>query len=612
MRHAIATVCMSGTLEEKLSAAARAGFDGIELFEPDLISSPLSPEELRHHAAHLGLDIALYQPFRDFEGVSEAKLQRNLGRAESKFELMERLGAELLLLCSNVAEDAIDDDELAAEQLRRLADLAAERGKRVAYEALAWGRHVHDYDRAWSIVAAADHPALGTCLDSFHILSRGADPVGIREIPGKRIFFVQLADAPRLRLDVLQWSRHYRCFPGQGSFDIGKFVDCVVSTGYDGPLSLEVFNDVFRQADPHRTAIDAMRSLRVLEDALAQSPQRVASLPRAGELSGYAFVELAVDFRDATTVDHLLRAIGFVHVGDHRSKPVELWQHGAVRLVVNHDADIKEAVHIGAVALDTPEPAECTARAHALLARVVTPAHQPDEAEISAVAAPDGTLIFFCPTRREDGPSWFEDFNRAPDFVDAGSAAGFLGIDHVALSQPLDYFDEAASFYSSVLGLRAREREELASPDGLIRSRALADELARVRFVVNSPALGSGRGGVQPTVQHVAFSCADALAAARALAQRNVSRLPISDNYYDDLASRLDLEPSTLEEMRELGVLYDRIGDGEFLHFYIETPGSRTFFEVVERRGGYDGYGAVNSPVRMAAQRPRAVAGAPA
>ena len=55
--------------------------------------------------------------------------------------------------------------------------------------------------------------------------------------------------------------------------------------------------------------------------------------------------------------------------------------------------------------------------------------------------------------------------------------------------------------------------------------------------------------------------------------------------------------------MRELGVLYDRDARGEFLHFYTAAVGGRLFFEVVERRGGYDGYGAANAPVRMAAQR---------
>ena len=195
---------------------------------------------------------------------------------------MEQVGADLLLVCSNVAEAAIDDDALAAAQLHALAGRAAEHGIRIAYEALAWGRHVRDYDHAWRIVAAADHPNLGTCLDSFHILSRGADPSGIRAIPGEKIFYLQLADAPQLVMDALQWSRHYRCFPGQGGFDLPSFLGHVRAAGYAGPLSLEVFNDVFRQADPTRMAVDAMRSLLLLEEATGAST--VPSAARAARV----------------------------------------------------------------------------------------------------------------------------------------------------------------------------------------------------------------------------------------------------------------------------------------------------------------------------------------
>ncbi len=53
--------------------------------------------------------------------------------------------------------------------------------------------------------------------------------------------------------------------------------------------------------------------------------------------------------------------------------------------------------------------------------------------------------------------------------------------------------------------------------------------------------------------------------------------------------------------MHELGLLYDREAGGEFVHFYPATVGE-VFFEVVQRRGGYDGYGAANAPVRLAAQ----------
>ena len=67
IRRAIATVCLSGMLEDKLDAVAGAGFDGVEIFGNDLIASSSTPAEVRKRCADLGLSIDLYQPFRDFD-----------------------------------------------------------------------------------------------------------------------------------------------------------------------------------------------------------------------------------------------------------------------------------------------------------------------------------------------------------------------------------------------------------------------------------------------------------------------------------------------------------------------------------------------------------------
>jgi 4-hydroxyphenylpyruvate dioxygenase len=591
----IATVCLSGTLEEKLEAAAAAGFDEVELFEPDLIASPLAPEQVRERAAELGLRIGLYQPFRDFEAVPEPDLRR----AERKFAVMERLGADRMLVCSNVSEAAIDDDALAAAQLRELAERAARRGIRIAYEALAWGRHVRDYDHAWRIVEQADHPALGVCLDSFHILSRGADPAGIREIPGEKVFYLQLADAPHLVMDVLQWSRHYRCFPGQGGFDLAPFLEHVLATGYAGPLSLEVFNDVFRQADPRRMAVDAMRSLLLLEEAAG-----VTELPAAQPLSGYAFVELAVAPGEATALERALIALGFRHAGQHRTKPVQLWRHGATRILVNHEGG--GGPRLAAIAVESGAPIASAERAQRLLAPLLPRERGPGEAELSAIAAPDGTSVFFC--RAAAGPAsppepdaggWLGDFLTAGP--PGAGEADVAGIDHVALSQPFDSFDEAALFYRSVLGLELQGGDELATPDGLVRSRAARSADGGVRFALSVPLVAGGAS----ELQHVALATGDVLAAAEAMRRRGVPLLEIPGNYYDDLAARTALAPELVERMRALGVLYDATPDGELLHVYTELLGPGLFFEVVERRAGYDGYGAANSTVRVAAQRVR-------
>ena len=598
MRTGIATVCLSGTLEDKLAAAADAGFDGVELFEPDLIGSPLSPAEIRILAAELDLSIDLYQPFRDFEGVGVGQLERNLHRAEAKFDVMEELGADMILVCSSVSDRTTDDDALAARHLHALADRAAEHGIRVAYEALAWGRHVSEYDHAWRIVSAADHPALGICLDSFHILSRGTSLRAIAEIPAEKLFFVQLADAPHLVMDVLQWSRHYRSFPGQGGFDLTDFTARVLQAGYAGPLSLEVFNDVFRQADPQRMAIDAMRSLLTLDESLHRSRSR--RLPPPPSLHGYAFVELAVEPTSVGETQGLLHSLGFAPAAQHRTKPVTLWQQGDVRILLN--AAAPTATGIAALAVESADPGRSAQRAELLLAPVLSRQRGPHEADLSAVAAPDGTSVFFCRSdRRPDASGWLEDFEA---LVSTGTSTSTAldRIDHIALAHPFDYFDEAVLFYRSVLGLEPHESLELAAPDGLVRSRAVTSDDGTVRLALNVPLLA--HDSVQTAgLQHVAFACDDIFMAAQCMRDRGAEPLSIPGNYYEDLAARLDLDPSLIGAMRELGVLYDRAPGGEFLHFYTPIVGDRLFLEVVERRGTYDGYGAANAPVRMTAQQ---------
>ncbi|TDD53261.1 sugar phosphate isomerase/epimerase and 4-hydroxyphenylpyruvate domain-containing protein [Nonomuraea terrae] len=572
MRKSIATVSVSGTLIEKLEAIAAAGFDGVEIFENDLLACSMPPEEIRARAADLGLTIDLYQPFRDFESVPDDLLARNLRRAEHKFQLMERLGTDLLLVCSNVSPGAIGDDDLAAAQLRTLAERAAEHGIRIAYEALAWGRHVNEYLHAWRVVQLADHPGLGTCLDSFHILSRGSDPIGIEAIPGEKIFFLQLADAPLLAMDVLQWSRHYRCFPGQGNFDVAGLVRHTLNAGYAGPLSLEVFNDHFRQADTRRTARDGMRSLIALEAEL-----KGATRPPVP--SGFAFAELA----DTGALGEVLSALGFVRTGGHPTKPVELWEQGGARLLLNATGAAPALVALG---LESPDPAGAVKHAESLLSPVLPRERAPREARLDAIAAPDGTQIFFC------DDSWLSDFAPDPD----GRAGGEItGIDHVALTQPWHYFDEAELFYRSVLGLRPQGSLELPDPYGLLRSKAMSARDGAVRMVVNIAQVGAG----DIPWQHVALACDGVLAVARRLrAEHPGLLLPIPGNYYDDLQARYEVDP----ELRRLGVLYDRDEDGgEFLHLYTVTVG-RVFFELVQRIGGYDGYGAANAPIRLAVQ----------
>ena len=203
MKTSIATVSLSGGLGEKLEAIAAARFDAVEIFENDLVTFNGTPADVRRACATLGLGIVTLQPFRDFEGMPEGPRARVFARAERKFDVMEELGCDLLMICSNVSPDALGGIDRAAADLRELGERAARRGLRIAFEALAWGRHINDYRDSWETVRRADHPAVGLVLDTFHILARKTDLGAIRSIPRDRIFLVQVADAPVLQMDYL-------------------------------------------------------------------------------------------------------------------------------------------------------------------------------------------------------------------------------------------------------------------------------------------------------------------------------------------------------------------------------------------------------------------------
>ena len=600
----IATVCLSGSLDEKLRAVAAPGFQEVEIFENDLLTFNGSPRDVGQMCRDLNLKICAFQPFRDFEGMPEPQRARNFARAEREFDLMAELQTDLMLVCSNVSPASLGGIDRAAADFHELGDLAASRGLRVGYEALAWGRHVNDYRDAWEIVRRADHKSIGVILDSFHALAPGLPVGAIRSIPADKIFLVQLADAPKLGLDVLSWSRHFRCFPGQGDLPVAEFLAAVRATGYAGPLSHEIFNDQFRAGSAVRTATDGLRSLILLDDA---APQSETPLQPRAQSRGVGFIEFAVSDAKATSLATLLDQLGFRKTGAHRSKDVERWSQGQIDLVINSEPDgfahshyLTHGAGVCAIALDVDNAAKTMARAEALKARTFYSPVGPGELEIPAIRGVGGSLLYFL----EDAKNWDLDF----EALRSDAAADQLDVvDHISQSMPYDEMLSWLLFYTGILDLERLPQMEIADPVGLVQSQALINPSQSLRMVLNGSSatrtlsarfinefFGSG-------VQHVAFSCGDIFAAVTAMRARGADFLKIPDNYYDDIEAKYGLDDATMQALRDNQILYDREGDGEFFRVYTHAVDDRFFFEIVERRN-YHGFGAANAAIRLAAQ----------
>ncbi|MGB3503351.1 MAG: TIM barrel protein [Mesorhizobium sp.] len=619
MKTSIATVSISGDLREKLAAIAAAGFDGVEIFENDFLAFDGSPEDVGRMVRDHGLEITLFQPFRDFEGLPEPQRSRAFDRAERKFDLMQQLGTDLILVCSSVSQASLGGIDRAAADLRELGERAAKRALRVGYEALAWGRHVSDHRDAWEVVRRADHANVGLILDSFHTLARRTDVETIRSIPGDRIFIIQLADAPLIEMDLLYWSRHFRNMPGQGDLPVVDFMRAVAATGYGGPLSLEIFNDQFRGGSPKSIAADGRRSLVSLMDQVRRAEPAlriyVPDMPDRIDVEGVEFVEFAANEDEAKTLGAMLATMGFSASARHRTKDVTLWRQGpdcgGINIVVNtehegfaHSSYLVHGTNAYAVGLRVADAAATVLRARALGAETFEQRRGPGELPIPAIRGVGGGVIYFIDEALSK--VWDVEFDPLP--TSGGKDAGLLRIDHVAQTMNYEEMLTWLLFYTSIFDTRKAPMVDVIDPAGLVRSQAI--EGGGLRLTLNGAENRKTLAGhfiaesFGSSVQHLAFESRDIFETSETLQRLGFERLTISPNYYDDLEARFGLDPDLADRLREGNILYDRDMDGgEYFQLYSPVIGDGFFFEIVERRGGYRGYGAPNAPFRIAAQK---------
>ncbi len=616
MKTSIATVSISGDLPEKLAAIAEAGFDGIEIFEQDFIAYDGSPRDVGNLVRDHGLEIMLYQPFRDFEGLPGPDRSRAFDRAERKFDLMAELGTDLMLICSSVHPKALGGIDRAADDLAELGEHAAKRRLRVGYEALAWGRHINDHRDAWEIVRRADHPNIGLIVDSFHTLGRKLSPESIRAIPGDKIFFVQLADAPLIDMDLLYWSRHFRNMPGEGDLDVTAFMRAVAATGYAGPLSLEIFNDQFRGGSPKSIALDGYRSLAALMDDVNRAEPApsldIRPMPERTSINGVEFIEFAADEDEASRLGTLLASMGFRQTGKHINKDVSLWQQGDIKIVINteregfaHASYRAHGTSVCDIGFRVDDATRTMCRAEALRIGLFRQPVGQGELELPAIRAVGGGVMHFIDDKSGLTDVWDVEFERADIGAEAG--AGLTGIDHIAQSMNYDEMLTWSLFYTSLFALEKKPIVDVVDPGGIVRSQVIEAPGKNLRLTLNGAETSRTLAGqfvaerFSSAVQHIAFACDDIFPTAERLRQAGFETLPMPANYYDDVQARFGLSEALTEQLCASNILYDEDAKGQYYQLYSRPYGDGFFFEIVHRANGYQGYGAANAPYRTAA-----------
>jgi 4-hydroxymandelate synthase len=317
--------------------------------------------------------------------------------------------------------------------------------------------------------------------------------------------------------------------------------------------------------------------------------------------------DLAVDYVEMyvadleTAVASWVEAYAFSVVGtdeaaDHRSVGL---RQGRIVLVVTqatsggHPADAYVAAHgdgIADIALRTRDVRAAFGTAVAGGARAIRrPAG--GTAVISAFGDVVHTLVERDPA---DGPGLPAGFVPVPPAA-APDDVGLAALDHLAVCVGTGELKPTVEFYQRALGFEAISQEHIVVGTQAMESTAVQSRSGQVTLTILQPDAGAEPGQIDDFlaghqgagVQHLAFSCPDAVRAVRALAGRGVTFLSTPSAYYDLLSTRVAVGEQRLADLRATNLLADQDEGGVLLQIFTASvhPRRTLFFEIIERQG---------------------------
>ena len=599
----------------KLKAARKIGFNGVELYGVNPQSLQVLPDKIQSWSNSLNLVVHISHLCQHLDLLAQHTHKHNFTALDDQLALLQRAGVKTILL--KLPMQQITTLDLAVSNLSELAKLCQNRDLHVALLPKAQEKYIKAQLELLELIERVDHPHLGLALNSCCIFADRTQATQLRNIPGNRIFHIQLCDVSAFTTDVSRLESHFTLLPGQGILNIASFVRIIARSGYKGQWS--IVKDSPASLDDFKIHLrDAYRSLVALFDDVAQTepalPSPVPGLPRRVNLSGIEFIEFAVDEVSYQELTKMLKTLAFRKERQHRSKAVELWRQSGVNIVVNKEkkgfAAQAFALHgtcVCDMALRVEDADKTVARATALGTSAFVQKVGTHELNIPAIKGVGGAVMHFIDEKSDLHRVWDIEFHPVSK-ARAAQPAGIRRIDHIAQTMPYQEMQSWLTYYLSNFTMEKTAIVDVADPSGIIYSQALASLEGEVRLSLNGAegqttfagnflTNASGAG-----VQHVAFVSDDIFETSHLLTQVGFKRLTIAPEYYDDLKHRFQLSDDLLTNLRAGHMLYDQEGEAEYFQIYGVPIFNGFFFEIVQRKGSYQGYGAHNAPIRLKAQ----------
>ncbi len=315
-------------------------------------------------------------------------------------------------------------------------------------------------------------------------------------------------------------------------------------------------------------------------------------------LDGIDFVEFASP--DPQRLHRLFLTFGFSRTMRHASRPIELYEQGDIRLLLNRDA----AGHAPAFrALHGPSIPSMGWRvrdAKVAMKACVERGGTPGSGGLTdtAIVGIGGSLLQL--VDGADDPRRWERLGFIPlDNPTLVPDKGFVAIDHLTNNVERGTMQRWASFYKDVFGFSEVRYFDIRGVKTGLTSYALRSPCGKFCIPINeadeaksqiNEYLEEYRG---PGIQHLAFLTRDILASLRAMDGGGIETLDIDGDYY---ASVFDRVPNVTEDHREIearNVLVDGDERGYLLQIFTKNLVGPIFIEIIQRKN-HDSFGEGN------------------
>jgi sugar phosphate isomerase/epimerase len=231
--------------EDRVVAAARAGFKGIGLKEADLehILEGRGLKEMKRILDDNGIRHV------ELEFLTDWFLDGEKKRKSDKTKQMLLTAAEAL----GARHIKVGDFDMQTIPMPRLIESfaalcaeAANYGTKILFELIV-DAMIRTLPETLEMVRGADAKNGGIMIDLWHIVKLGIPYEDVARIPPRFLLGVELNDGTL----KCPWSLHedtvnHRKFCGEGEFDVKGFVKCLLDAGYSGPWGIEVLSQELR------------------------------------------------------------------------------------------------------------------------------------------------------------------------------------------------------------------------------------------------------------------------------------------------------------------------------------------------------------------------------